>query len=121
MDAGRLTVSVEPVDARLVAEDVAELLAAPAASRGIDLVVAWGAHAPSMALADPLRLRQILVNLLGNAVKFTERGHVVVRATLDPEAPDGRARLRIAVETFDVPAVKRLLDTCPQPGGTDHG
>lgn len=98
IDAGRLAVVLEPVDARLVCEDVADLLASPAASRDVDLVVAWGADVPARVLADPLRLRQILVNLVGNAVKFTERGHVVVRATCDAEPPDGPPRLRIAVE-----------------------
>src|SRR5688572_12710 len=93
MDAGRLTVSLEPVDARLVCEDVAELLAAPAASRDVDLVLAWSPDVPRMAVADPPRLRQILVNLVGNAVKFTERGHVVVRASVESAAADTPGRL----------------------------
>jgi hypothetical protein len=115
MDAGRLTVSVEPVDARLVCEDVAELLAAPAASRGIDLVVAWGAEIPRTAVADPLRLRQVLVNLVGNAVKFTEHGHVAVRAALAPDGPDGERRLRIAVEDTGIGVADAKLATLFEP------
>jgi hypothetical protein len=98
MGAGRLTVSVEPVDARLVCEDVLELLAAPAATRNVDLVVAWGSDVPRITLGDPLRLRQILINLVGNAVKFTERGHVAVRASLEPTDPGAQRFLRVAIE-----------------------
>ena len=115
IDAGRLAVTVEPVDARLVCEDVTELLAAPAAQRGIDLVVAWGSEVPRQAIADPLRLRQILVNLVGNAVKFTEHGHVAVRAALAEPAADGPSRLRITVEDTGIGVPAEQLVTLFEP------
>ena len=114
IDAGRLALSIEPVDAQLVCEDVVELLAAPAAARGVDLVVAWHPRVPRFAAADPLRLRQILVNLVGNALKFTEQGHVVVRAVLDA-VPAERPRLRVEVEDTGIGLSPEELSTLFEP------
>ena len=114
IDAGRLAVVIESVDARLVCEEVVELLAAPAAGRGVDLVVAWNPGVPRCAAADPLRLRQILVNLVGNALKFTEQGHVVVRAVVNA-APGERPRLRIEVEDTGIGLSPDELSTLFEP------
>jgi signal transduction histidine kinase/DNA-binding response OmpR family regulator/HPt (histidine-containing phosphotransfer) domain-containing protein len=115
IDAGRLAVAIEPVDARLICEDVAELLAAPAASRGVDLVVAWSPGIPRVAAADPLRLRQIVTNLVGNALKFTESGHVVVRAVNDTSAPAGHPRLRVEIEDTGIGVTTEQLATLFEP------
>ena len=115
IDAGRLTVTIEMVDARLVCEDVVELLAAPAASRGVDLVVAWPPGIPRVTAADPLRLRQIVTNLVGNALKFTENGHVVVRAGDDASAPAGHPRLRVEIEDTGIGVTTEQLATLFEP------
>ncbi|MFR9803184.1 response regulator [Pseudonocardia sp. RS010] len=95
IEAGKLELDREPFDPREVIEDALGLLAPRAAAKGLELVAAVDGAPPSTVLGDPVRLRQILVNLVGNAVKFTERGEVVV--TLSASPADDRWRLRIAV------------------------
>jgi signal transduction histidine kinase/DNA-binding response OmpR family regulator len=82
VEAGRLELERTQVDVRAVVEDVAQLLAATAERKGVDLVSQVDAELPSLLLGDPARLRQVLTNLVGNAVKFTDAGEVLVRAAL---------------------------------------
>ncbi|OFZ67318.1 MAG: hypothetical protein A2V79_07670 [Betaproteobacteria bacterium RBG_16_56_24] len=71
IEAGKLTIENIPTNLREVSEGVAELLAPVAAGRDIDLYVYVSPDTPAWILSDPVRLRQILFNLLGNALKFT--------------------------------------------------
>jgi signal transduction histidine kinase/DNA-binding response OmpR family regulator len=80
VEAGRLELERTQLDVRAVVEDVAQLLAATADRKGVDLVSQVDAEVPAVLLGDPARLRQVLTNLVGNAVKFTDAGEVVVRA-----------------------------------------
>jgi signal transduction histidine kinase/CheY-like chemotaxis protein/HPt (histidine-containing phosphotransfer) domain-containing protein len=82
-EAGRLTLEAIDCDLREIVEDVTALLAERAHRKGLELVCRVDDEVPSAVRADPGRLRQVLTNLLGNAIKFTERGEVVVevRAT----------------------------------------
>lgn len=92
LDAGRPTLEESRFDVAVLAESVAELLAARAHAKGIEISCFIGAGVPRLILGDEQRLRQILLNLCGNAVKFTERGGV----SLSVECPDN-AMLRISV------------------------
>lgn len=86
IEAGKLDVRAEPVDLGTLAEDVVELFTDRAEAQGIELSCVLGAGLPASVLSDAVRLRQILMNLVGNAVKFTERGDVTLtirRATVD--------------------------------------
>lgn len=83
LEAGRLELRPEPVDPTAIVEEVCELLAEKAVEKGLTLAHAQGAGVPARIKADPARLKQILFNLAGNAVKFTEAGGVLV--TLDAE------------------------------------
>ena len=96
IEAGKL--EVEAIDFNLVdaIEDVAELLAGPAQAKGIELVVAIGEDVPKTLRGDPARLRQVLTNLVGNAVKFTEAGQVVVSVGVG-ETDQARTVLRFNV------------------------
>jgi signal transduction histidine kinase/CheY-like chemotaxis protein/HPt (histidine-containing phosphotransfer) domain-containing protein len=77
-EAGRLTLEAIDCDLREIVEDVTALLAERAHRKGLELACIIDDQVPSAVRADPGRLRQVLTNLLGNAIKFTERGEVVV-------------------------------------------
>ena len=97
IEAGKLEFESEPVDLRDLVEKSVGLLAVRAAEKHLRLSFAIDASAPPAMLGDALRLRQVLVNLLGNAVKFTLAGEVNLSVAAAME-PDGRYRLSFAVE-----------------------
>ena len=78
IEAGKLTLERVPFDLRDALEDVLELLAPRLASKDVELVLRYGDDVARRVVGDPSRVRQVLTNLLGNAVRFTETGHVVV-------------------------------------------
>ncbi|HZE44276.1 MAG TPA: two-component regulator propeller domain-containing protein [Steroidobacteraceae bacterium] len=96
IEAGRL--QLDPVDCDLIElfEQTVEMLAARAATKGIELLCDSPAAALPRVKLDAVRLRQVLVNLGGNAVKFTERGEVILRLEL-LGSEQGSVKLRIAV------------------------
>jgi PAS domain S-box-containing protein len=79
IEAGKLDLEIIDFHFRMVVEDVLELLAEQAAVKGLELVGLIDPDVPTWVASDPGRLRQILTNLVGNAVKFTDQGEVVVR------------------------------------------
>jgi len=82
MEAGELLLDQVHTSVVGVVEDVASLMRVRAVARGIGFVVSWDGPVPESVCTDPLRLRQILLNLVGNAVKFTEEGRVTIRTRL---------------------------------------
>jgi len=81
VEAGMMTISIAPCDVRGVVNDVADVLGARVAEKGLTFTVDVDDTVPPFVATDPLRLRQIVMNLAGNAVKFTDRGAIAVRAT----------------------------------------
>jgi two-component system, sensor histidine kinase and response regulator len=96
IEAGKLTIDRQPFDLRRVVEEIGELLARQADVKGVDLIVHYGADVPTMFEGDGDRLRQVLMNLVGNAVKFTDAGHVLVSVDAAPGEPGERV-VRVAV------------------------
>jgi PAS domain S-box-containing protein len=96
IEAGKMRLERVNLDLRSIAEDVAEMLAPVAHQAGLELVVAVGSDVPRPIVGDPVRLRQILSNLASNAIKFTEKGEVVLSATCLERQGD-QCRLRIGV------------------------
>ncbi|MFA6545121.1 MAG: response regulator, partial [Limisphaerales bacterium] len=78
IESGKLTLETQPFNLRECIEDALDLLAANAAQKGLDLVSHMDDDVPEMVIGDATRARQILVNLIGNAVKFTHKGEVAV-------------------------------------------
>jgi signal transduction histidine kinase/CheY-like chemotaxis protein len=80
IESGKVEPEVVDFDLRAVVEEATELLAARAEAKGLELLCLVEGAAPATLRGDARRLKQILINLIGNAVKFTEKGQVVVRA-----------------------------------------
>ncbi|MBL8788300.1 MAG: response regulator [Deltaproteobacteria bacterium] len=90
IDAGKLDLHLVPVDPTNLLEEVGVLMEPRAVDRGLELIVASETELPAKIRTDPLRLRQILVNLVGNAIKYTPRGRVALQARLNT-VPVGRS------------------------------
>jgi two-component system sensor histidine kinase/response regulator len=88
IEAGKLELEDVDFDVRLAVEDVLELLATRAYGKGLELGYLMSADVPPWVAGDPGRLRQVLVNLVGNAVKFTDRGEILVHVSLAEETAD---------------------------------
>jgi PAS domain S-box-containing protein len=81
VEAGKLDIEDVDFDVRQIVTDVVDLLAGPAQTKGLELVAIVEPFVPPVVGGDPGRVRQILTNLVGNAVKFTHTGEVVVRVS----------------------------------------
>ncbi len=100
VEIGRMELKLEAFELRECVEESVRTLAATAQGKGIRLSMDWEGEVPSRVVGDPLRLRQILLNLLGNAVKFTDDGAVTLRAScrrLDPPGEGGAIELLVSV------------------------
>lgn len=93
IEAGRLDIGRQPVDVWEVIEDVVALLRGKCAEKGLSIRMRRPSASSQRVLGDPGRLRQVLTNLLGNAVKFTEHGGIVVSSELQAE---GFVRISVA-------------------------
>ncbi len=109
IEAERLTLYPEPFDLERIIHEVAMLLQPKARSRGIDLMIDFDMFLPTRFVGDPGRLRQVLTNLVGNAVKFTEAGHVLIRV-VGLEAEEGREQLHVTVEDTGIGIAAEHLD-----------
>ncbi|HYE42624.1 MAG TPA: ATP-binding protein, partial [Caulobacteraceae bacterium] len=112
LEAGRMTVEQTPFDLRAVTAQVARFWAAEARKKGLRLRVEGAAGLPAWVEGDPTRLRQILNNLISNAVKFTATGSVTLRLSAWPSEDDNYA-LRFQVidtgEGMDPEQIARLF------------
>jgi len=96
IESGKLDIEIIDFDLRVAVDEVLDLLGAKAQEKGLELVGLVYASVPTAIRGDPGRFRQILLNLVGNAIKFTDEGEVVVHIEPDWETPEEVA-LRIEV------------------------
>jgi PAS domain S-box-containing protein len=99
IEAGKLELESVDFNLRTLVEDVFELLAPRAHQKRIELASRIDPTVPTVVVGDPMRLRQVLTNLVGNAIKFTEAGEVVVQVSAPSAA--GAAAQRVAFEVRD--------------------
>ena len=97
IEAGEMLLEDEPFDLPELVRDLGLMLGPQAAAKGIDLLVDYDATLPPVVRGDASRLRQVLTNLLGNSIKFTERGRVALKV-IGTERTSERLQLRCTVE-----------------------
>ncbi len=132
IEAGKLTIESVPFDLHRLIKETAELFTLKAEEKGLAFVIDMALDLPRTVSGDPVRLRQILANLTGNAIKFTQHGHVLIRVALQEVTPDA-ALIRFDVEDTGIgisPDKQRLLfekftqadaSTTREYGGTGLG
>ena len=95
-DAGQLVLEQRPLELDATLQGIAVLTGPDARAKGIETVFALAPDVPRLLRGDPTRLEQVLLNLVGNAVKFTDSGEIVLSVAVAARSP-GRVRLRFAV------------------------
>jgi PAS domain S-box-containing protein len=132
IEAGKLDLETVDFDLLLLLDNFAAIMAIRAQEKGLEMHCAADADVPVLLQGDPGRLRQILTNLLGNAIKFTQKGEVSVRVTkLEETAQDVLLRFAVRDSGIGIPAEKLGLlfnkftqadaSTTRQYGGTGLG
>ncbi|MFT3831441.1 MAG: PAS domain S-box protein [Opitutaceae bacterium] len=110
IEAGRMELENLDFDLREVLDDFAAIVAVKAAEKGLEFLCAAAPGVPTLLRGDPGRLRQVLTNLTGNALKFTQRGEVCVRVELDSgDAGTARLRFRVSDTGIGIPPEKQGL------------
>ncbi|HEV8700850.1 MAG TPA: response regulator [Candidatus Polarisedimenticolia bacterium] len=121
IEAGKLEFECVEFELRQVVEDVCDILAPRAQVKGLEMACVIHDGVATHLRGDPGRLRQVLINLVGNAIKFTERGEVVVRVTSEEQARDA-ALLRFEVTDtgigIDKESCSRIFDSFTQGDGS---
>lgn len=121
IEAGKLTLEITEFEPARLLEDIAELLASQARQNNLSLLTFIDPEIPSILRGDPVRLRQIIMNFVGNAIKFSENGSILMRSAL--ESQDGRsAKIKFSVTDPGIgmtdEEVSRLFEPFVQSDGT---
>jgi signal transduction histidine kinase/CheY-like chemotaxis protein/HPt (histidine-containing phosphotransfer) domain-containing protein len=107
IESGRLSLETLDFNLRTMLDDLADVMAFKAREKNLALQVSVAADTPALLRGDPGRLRQILVNLIGNAIKFTDQGQVTVQVNLDSETETGVIlHFRVQDSGIGIPADK---------------
>ncbi|NOY81894.1 MAG: response regulator [Kiritimatiellaeota bacterium] len=117
IEAGKLELEMLSFDLRSTVEETMDVLALHAQDKGIEFASVIGADVPTRLRGDPGRLRQVLLNLLGNAIKFTEKGEVILRVSIVEELGDSvKLRFSVTDTGIGVPAsrIDALFDSFTQ-------
>jgi GAF domain-containing protein/CheY-like chemotaxis protein len=110
IEAGRMDLERAPFDLRACIESVVDLIGPVAARKGLEVAYQIEDGTPETAVGDASRIRQILLNLLNNAVKFTESGEIVVSATTVPAEPPGTIGYHLTVRDTGIGIVPDRMD-----------
>jgi hypothetical protein len=98
IEADKLVLNPEPFDLERCVHEVVMLLQPTARDKGIAMLLDYDLFFPTHFVGDPGRIRQVLTNIVGNAVKFTNNGHVLIRVTGVPGVDGGDSAIHISVE-----------------------
>jgi len=97
IEAGKMSLREERFETRLLKEAVFDLFSLAAKDKGLELEFVYDERLPHVLVGDEARVRQILFNLIGNAIKFTQKGRVLTEVSRIPVAPEGICRVLITV------------------------
>ena len=121
IEAGKMTIEQIEISVRNVVSDICTLLGGTAREKGLTLSCDIDSDLPGVLIGDPVRLRQVLTNLIGNAVKFTETGEVRVKVNL-LRCVENAARVEFSVEDTGIgisrTVLPRLFDEFTQADGS---
>jgi len=109
IEAGKLELDETDFNLHETIDEVAQLLGERASKKGIELLCRVNPAVPKWVGGDPVRLRQVILNLASNAVKFTDKGEVIVEARLENQTP-GHTEIRISVTDSGIGIPKDRLD-----------
>jgi PAS domain S-box-containing protein len=98
IEAGRMDITYEPIDVTQALREVAAMFSAKVQEKNLQLRVESDVSAPVGMMLDEIRLRQILFNLVGNAVKFTDKGSITIRMKTERTQQQGKIKLQLEVE-----------------------
>ncbi len=110
IEADKLELHPEVFDLERCIHEVVMLLQPTSRDKGLDLLVDYDLFLPTLYVGDPGRVRQILTNLVGNAVKFTHSGHVLIRVTGVPDAMDDASDIHFAIEDTGIGIAPDKID-----------
>ena len=97
IDAGQMELTLEPFSLYETAHDIATLVSASIKSKGLEIILRVAPDIPNVVVGDDIRIRQIVTNIVGNAVKFTDDGHVFINVDATQSAKNDHAQIRISV------------------------
>jgi len=116
IESGQLELEAAPFDVRRLVEEVLEIFAFACAEKRIDLGFYCDFYVPDRVIGDSTRLRQVLINLVGNAVKFTPQGGIAISVSRQPAGPNEQLRFEVQDTGIGVPAdrIDRLFKSFSQ-------
>lgn len=109
IEADKMTLHPEPFDLERCIHEVTMLMQPTIRNKALSLVIDYDLFLPTRFVGDPGRVRQVLTNLIGNAIKFTSEGHVVIRVTGVPDPVVGRCAIHVAIEDTGIGIPKSKL------------
>ncbi|SCY72676.1 hybrid sensor histidine kinase/response regulator [Microvirga guangxiensis] len=96
IEADQIALQIEPFSLISLVDNTVSIVTSGAGKKGVPIRIAWGQNIPKIVLGDQARLRQVLLNLLNNAVKFTREGHIITRIDCKGATPSGEL-IRISI------------------------
>jgi signal transduction histidine kinase/CheY-like chemotaxis protein len=110
IEASKLSIHNDAFDLERCIQDVVILLQTTAKQKNIELIIDYDMFMPTRFIGDQGRFRQVLINLVGNAVKFTQEGHVIIRAVGLPQHDGAQQKIHISVEDTGIGISEGLQD-----------
>lgn len=106
IDADQLTLVPDPFSMKEVIEDITDLVATGAEEKNLEIIVHYHPNCPSQFIGDAGRIRQVIMNIVGNAIKFTETGHVLIDVCANVAGDDAELTIRVDDTGVGIPADK---------------